>query len=77
MTIAALKALCSRIPWCEPTVLESILEPALEIAREGREVRTHGNVMPDVAGPAGRLSQHAFTSCQWQKAVGETNSAQQ
>src|SRR4051794_15645152 len=37
MTIAALKALCSRIPWCEPTVLESALELALEIAREGRE----------------------------------------
>ena len=24
MTIAALKALCSRIPWCEPAVLESV-----------------------------------------------------
>ena len=35
MTIAALKALCSGIPWCEPTVLESALELALEIAREG------------------------------------------
>ena len=35
MTIAAVKALCSRIPWCEPAVLESSLELALEIAREG------------------------------------------
>jgi hypothetical protein len=35
MTIAALKALCSRIRWCEPAVLESVLELALEIAREG------------------------------------------
>ena len=25
MTIAALKALCSRITWCEPVVLESAL----------------------------------------------------
>ena len=32
MTIAALKALCSQIPWCEPAVLESVLELALEIA---------------------------------------------
>ena len=32
MTIAALKVLCSRIPWCEPAVLESVLELALEIA---------------------------------------------
>jgi hypothetical protein len=35
MTIAALKALCSRIPWCEPPVLESVVELALEIARGG------------------------------------------
>jgi hypothetical protein len=39
MTIAAVNALCSRIPWCKPAVLESVLEPALEIAREGREGR--------------------------------------
>jgi DisA bacterial checkpoint controller nucleotide-binding len=44
MTIAALKALCSRIPWCEPTVLESALELALEIAREGREGRRIGTL---------------------------------
>jgi hypothetical protein len=31
MTIAALKALCLRISWCEPAVLESVLELALEI----------------------------------------------
>jgi hypothetical protein len=39
MTIAAIKQLRSRIPWCEPTVLESTVELALEIAREGREGR--------------------------------------
>jgi DNA integrity scanning protein DisA with diadenylate cyclase activity len=44
MTIAALKALCSRISWCEPTVLESALELALEIAREGREGRRIGTL---------------------------------
>src|SRR4029450_11099107 len=44
MTIAALKALCSRIPWCEPTVLESALALALEIAREGREGRRIGTL---------------------------------
>jgi diadenylate cyclase len=37
MTIAVVNALCSRIPWCKPAVLESVLELALEIAREGRE----------------------------------------
>ena len=31
MTMAALKALCSRIPWCEPAVLESVLSPADEL----------------------------------------------
>jgi DNA integrity scanning protein DisA with diadenylate cyclase activity len=44
MTIAALKALCSRVPWCEPAVLESALELALEIAREGREGRRIGTL---------------------------------
>jgi DNA integrity scanning protein DisA with diadenylate cyclase activity len=44
MTIAALRALCSRIPWCEPAVLESVLELALEIAREGREGRRIGTL---------------------------------
>ena len=45
MTIAALRTLCSRIPWCEPAVLESALELALEIAREGREGPSHRNVV--------------------------------
>ena len=44
MTIAALKSLCSRIPWCTPAVLESVLELALEIAREGREGRPIGTL---------------------------------
>jgi diadenylate cyclase len=44
MTIAALKALCSRISWCQPVVLESALELALEIAREGREGRRIGTL---------------------------------
>jgi diadenylate cyclase len=44
MTIAALKTLCSRISWCEPAVLESTLELALEIAREGREGRRIGTL---------------------------------
>jgi DNA integrity scanning protein DisA with diadenylate cyclase activity len=44
MTIAALRTLCSRIPWCEPAVLESALELALEIAREGREGRRIGTL---------------------------------
>jgi len=44
MTIAALRTLCSRISWCEPAVLESALELALEIAREGREGRGIGTL---------------------------------
>jgi diadenylate cyclase len=44
MTIAALKTLCTQIPWCEPAVLESALELALEIAREGREGRRIGTL---------------------------------
>ena len=44
MTIAALKKLCSQVPWCEPAVLESTLELALEIAREGREGRRIGTL---------------------------------
>ena len=44
MTIAALKALCARIRWCEPAVLESALDLALEIAREGREGRRIGTL---------------------------------
>jgi DNA integrity scanning protein DisA with diadenylate cyclase activity len=44
MTIAALRTLCTQIPWCEPAVLESALELALEIAREGREGRRIGTL---------------------------------
>ena len=44
MTIAALKRLCSRMSWCEPAILESALELALEIAREGREGRRIGTL---------------------------------
>jgi hypothetical protein len=44
MTIAALKALCERIPWCAPAMLESALELVLEIAREGREGRRIGTL---------------------------------
>ncbi len=44
MTTAAVKALCTRIPWCEQPVLESSLELALEIAREGREGRRIGTL---------------------------------
>lgn len=44
MTIAAIKTLCGQIPWCEPAVLESTLELALEIAREGREGRRIGTL---------------------------------
>jgi len=44
MTIVALKTLCSRISWCDPAVLESALELALEIAREGREGRRIGTM---------------------------------
>ena len=44
MTIAALKTLCSQISWREPAVLESALELALEIAREGREGRRIGTL---------------------------------
>ena len=44
MTIAVIRTLCSRIQWCEPTLLESTLELALEIAREGREGRRIGTL---------------------------------
>lgn len=45
MTMASLRTFCSRIPWCEPAVLESVLELALEIAREGREGRRIGTLV--------------------------------
>jgi diadenylate cyclase len=44
MTIAALRSLCAQIRWCDPAVLESALELALEIAREGREGRRIGTL---------------------------------
>ena len=44
MTIGAVQALCSRIHWCPAAVLESCLELALEIAREGREGRRIGTL---------------------------------
>ena len=44
MTTAAVRTLSAQIPWCEPTVLESALELALEIAREGREGRRIGTL---------------------------------
>ena len=44
MTIGAIKTLCGQIPWCEPSVLESTVELALEIAREGREGRRIGTL---------------------------------
>jgi hypothetical protein len=44
MTIAAVQKLCTEIPWCEPTVLQSTVELALEIAREGREGRRIGTL---------------------------------
>jgi DNA integrity scanning protein DisA with diadenylate cyclase activity len=44
MTSASVDKLCARIPWCKPAVLESTLELALEIAREGREGRRIGTL---------------------------------
>lgn len=44
MTIAAVEKLCAQISWCEPTVLQSTVELALEIAREGREGRRIGTL---------------------------------
>lgn len=44
MTIAAVEKLCAQISWCEPTVLRSTVELALEIAREGREGRRIGTL---------------------------------
>jgi diadenylate cyclase len=44
MTMSVLKKLCCRIPWCQQAILESTLELALEIAREGREGRRIGTL---------------------------------
>ena len=44
MTTTTLEMVCSRIAWCERSVLEPTLELALEIAREGREGRRIGTL---------------------------------
>ena len=44
MTTATLRKLCDQIRWCDATVLESTVELALEIAREGREGRRVGTL---------------------------------
>ena len=44
MTIDALKTIGDQVPWCDPHVLESMVELALEIAREGREGRRIGTL---------------------------------
>jgi DNA integrity scanning protein DisA with diadenylate cyclase activity len=44
MTISVLEKLCCQIPWCQRAILESTLELALEIAREGREGRRIGTL---------------------------------
>ena len=44
MTMSVLKKLCCGIPWCQQAILESTLELALEIAREGREGRRIGTL---------------------------------
>jgi diadenylate cyclase len=44
MTTSVLKKLCCQIPWCQQAILESTLELALEIAREGREGRRIGTL---------------------------------
>jgi DNA integrity scanning protein DisA with diadenylate cyclase activity len=44
MTTSALEKLCRQIPWCHRAILESTLELALEIAREGREGRRIGTL---------------------------------
>ena len=46
MTVAAVKKSCGQIPWCEPSVLESTVELALEIAREGRDATCSNDVNP-------------------------------
>ena len=44
MTTSVLEKLCRQIPWCQQAILESTLELALEIAREGREGRRIGTL---------------------------------
>jgi DNA integrity scanning protein DisA with diadenylate cyclase activity len=44
MTATTIEKVCSKISWCEQSVLEPTLELALEIAREGREGRRIGTL---------------------------------
>jgi DNA integrity scanning protein DisA with diadenylate cyclase activity len=44
MTATTIEKVCSKIVWCEQSVLEPTLELALEIAREGREGRRIGTL---------------------------------
>ena len=44
MTATTIDKVCANISWCEQPVLESTLELALEIAREGREGRRIGTL---------------------------------
>jgi DNA integrity scanning protein DisA with diadenylate cyclase activity len=44
MTTSVVEKLCRQIPWCQRAILESTLELALEIAREGREGRRIGTL---------------------------------
>jgi DNA integrity scanning protein DisA with diadenylate cyclase activity len=44
MTAATIEKVCSKISWCEQSILEPTLELALEIAREGREGRRIGTL---------------------------------
>lgn len=44
MTTSVLEKLSGRTPWCRPPILESTLELALEIARDGREGRRIGTL---------------------------------
>jgi hypothetical protein len=55
MTIAALKALCSRLSWCEPAVLEAVLEPRNELYR-------YGNARLTSLGPVGPTESSPITS---------------
>lgn len=59
MTLSAVfEKLCDQIPWCQQAILESTLELALEIAREGREGRRIGTLFtlgkPDAVLAASR-----------------------
>src|ERR1051325_7572533 len=42
MASLIVKVVCSKAPWCEPEILESLLDLAVQIAHEGREGRRVG-----------------------------------